>query len=265
MAGAICVLAGRLGSGAPGTPGPAASEHPSVRQELLTVDAVVTHFQGPFANDVRSKANPVAPPRSVPLEWSQWALVAAAFATLIAITWQAAETRRAVRQAQRSVEIVQAENRPWLLVRFAELGDDIDGPILADPYPPSCAFHITNYGKTPARLLRMKADLALGVSPSEPPTDGISESGTDFSPRLIPQGEALSQTAKAAGWSPTFYQASVYCPGKTQTKYLWLRGAFEYTRTTPQRDLGGSVYRTEFCYVWVPLTRCWRLVHSTAD
>jgi hypothetical protein len=194
------------------------------------------------------------------LERPEWWLVALGFPTLIILAWQAWETRRAAQAAQRSIETVDSENRPWLLMEFGEQCDRISHPQQSPDRPAVCTFYIKNYGRRPAKLLLLKADLVIGTSPKQPPSGEIVETEKRFNPQILPQGESLPKNAQLLASAATeFSEALNYMTGQ---KFLWLRGTIEYTHTIAAT--GTASYRTTFSYLYEMPSGDWRLINSEA-
>jgi hypothetical protein len=139
------------------------------------------------------------PQRNTSAERPEWWLVWVTCGTLIIIGWQAIETHRATDAAQRSIRVLGGENRPWLLIEFEEPRDSISTPSRVPGQPARCTFRIGNYGRTPARLLSLKGDMAIGNSSKKPPTTDICENGSRFNPQIIPQNASLSDSRIACG------------------------------------------------------------------
>lgn len=205
--------------------------------------------------DTPQEANDNPPKWYAAFKGPEWWLVIAAFGTLGVVAWQAVETRRATQAAQRSINAVEGENRPWLLVEFGEsAGDSITSPNPINSTP-TCSFRIKNYGRTPAELLKIKADLVISDNPKTPPSKDIVEDGKRFNPQILPQKGVLVQTTEllASIWD---YNAAV-----SGTKnYLWLRGIVEYKHTI--KSAGVPNYQTKFSYLWESKSSYWRLVQS---
>lgn len=222
---------------------------PAVAAALIHDDA-----GSPDASD----GNETPPPWYASPEW--W-LVFLGFPTLVILAWQARESRRAVQAAQRTIETVDGENRPWLLVEFGEHHDRIGMPCQISPdIPAVCTFYIKNYGRRPAKLLLVKADLVVGTSPKSPPHGEIVETEKRFIPQILPQGESIAQHAMLpVSAAKEFGEALNY---HKKEKFLWLRGVITYEHTITA--MGVASYRTEFSYVFEVLADNWQPVTSEA-
>lgn len=196
-----------------------------------------------------------------PIKRPEWWLVIVGFLTLGVVGWQAVETHRATDAAQRSINVVASENRPWMLLEFGEREDRISTPIHTQGVPPACSFYLRNYGRTPAKLLLVKADMVIGNSAIKCPSTEIVEMGRRFIPQIIPPSESFSQMAELSKDVDDFAPVTLgtYRDGE---KYLWLRGIVEYEHTISPAI--GSPYRTEFCYLWVSVSSYWRLIKSSS-
>lgn len=110
------------------------------------------------------------------LEKPDWWIVVAAFSTLIIISWQSVETRRAAKGAQKAAKfaLLQAEHmaaseRAWLIVNYVSReGKYVDKDGILELH-----WSIKNVGNTPAKLLETKARFEVFLDEDLAPADAL--------------------------------------------------------------------------------------------
>jgi hypothetical protein len=129
--------------------------------------------------------------------------------------------------------------RAWLLVHDVVAGGDT---MEGDP-PRQFTYRIRNYGKTPGKLIGIKAELQVGDDPDFPPDESIlfelkGAPAVDFI--LTPEGTSLARESDTSGFSEDERKAIT-----SGESYLWACGSLHY------RDAFAEVRITPFCYQWL--------------
>jgi hypothetical protein len=171
--------------------------------------------------------------------------------------------------AKASVKAIIAENRPWVLISRDAAQDDIQHPYLIPKHkaPPSellsshCIYSIRNYGKTPARIFALKAELRIGNSQTVPPsTDGDVSREPSRHAYIFPQGESELREARLMpdGIISADDEMEIMMR-QNGSKFVWLIGCIKYHDTFNHAK--PVEYETRFCYVfgtWLkPSERNW--------
>lgn len=162
-------------------------------------------------------------------------LVAVGIFTLLFIARQTTVAADAAQSAKAGIDVLIAENRPWLI-----LSDETKVP--ASP-PSDWKFPviIKNYGKTPARITSYQVEAVLGTNSKDPPEPSLYTKVEPFPPFVLPQGEAIdSQKRLPEPWASDHLM--------TEKRFLWLCGLIQYSDTFARPD--AAPYETAFCLVY---------------
>jgi hypothetical protein len=199
-----------------------------------------------------------------PPTWSNWALIVVGFGGIVVAVWTLRRIERQTKAAEQAAQVARSnvdaflvDNRPWLLIEHGQIGEQV-GVKIQKPFiepvgtmPPGeerfshCVFFIKNYGKTPAKVLTMVAELRIGESSSEPPSGEIREIGERYNPHVFPQGESLAQVAEMPTGIVGIKEREDIDKSR---KFLWLRGMVVYRHTFEAQGIPD--YETRFGYVW---------------
>jgi hypothetical protein len=233
------------------TTGPAAATaHASA--PLIVVNQQTTQAQhNGAANDSKSYFSRLFSPENLP----NIGLLIAGIAGIVVAIYTLRTIKEQAISAKASIDAVISENRPWLLLERQEHAVRIQPPYLApienmgaDQRASYCIFFIKNYGKTPAKITMIRAELQIGDSRAEPPYKDIFGIKTVAEhPDIFPQGESLAGEARLH--PQVFIRAAELDEIlKKKTKFLWLCVAIHYENTFERVEKGE--YFTLCCYLY---------------
>lgn len=197
------------------------------------------------------------------------ALIVAVGIFQIVFLWKTVQaTSDNAKAANNSVTALMHSERPWLLIELNETNDRIQDPYIKPagtvPYMEQrlshCIFYLKNYGKTPARLMGIRAEVTVADNPNEPPGGAIVELGKRYNPYVFPPSHSLAQVAELPGGIISAQDAQDINKG---LRFLWLRGIIKYQDTVGAGQT--TDHETVFCYVWeirMNTKPYWRLAGS---
>jgi hypothetical protein len=183
------------------------------------------------------------------LFWATVALALIGIFQLIAFGLQARRLRQTVEAAKESSEAyVRGERALILYVKT-------DGYVLSPAeegkqgQASCCCFSLLNYGKTPAKMTAIQAELQIGSTKDGPDdTSVFDDTGADIVPSIIPQGGDIPQVAYFRDKSHVITADELRDIQETKSRFLWLCILVRYEdifRSNP-------VHKTTLCCIFDP-------------
>lgn len=155
--------------------------------------------------------------------------------TLVAIWFQAKQTKVAAGAARLNAIALINQNRPWIILAK-------ETTVPKSP-PEDWTFNVAieNYGKTPARIIWLKVDRFVGPSSDTPPDTSIFTTPSDTVTFMLPPGQALQ-------WKMRLPLPSLSKDILNNAQFLWLCGVVIYSEAVELE--GMTRYESTFCYFY---------------